>query len=186
VELLLSVPFGAFLLVWGLVWEPKPKTKKDLKAERALLASGEEDIFDDDQDFDIFENLTPKQQRSYLRRIAQRVILLFLGIVILLIGLARQGGAIEDAQAFLLLFALYSGALLIVQRAEKASRLLVFFVMAFIANLIWRTAIYYEHEAENAWAILMALIVNGLFWLLIGQRFPPGSSDNIEVVGMEG
>lgn len=185
-EFLLAVPVGAFLLLWGLLWEPKPKTKKDVKAEKALLASGELDDFGDEDDIDVFENLTAKQQRSYLRRIAQRILLLLAGIVVIVIGLIRQADTIEDMDAFLLLFALYAGGILVTQRAEKASRLMVLFTMAFIGNLIWRVAIYYEYEAENVWAILAALSINGLFWLVIGQRFPPGSSDSIEVVGMEG
>ena len=46
-ELIFSVPFGVFLLLWGLVWEPKTLTKKDLKARKALVAAGIDD-FDDD------------------------------------------------------------------------------------------------------------------------------------------
>lgn len=185
-ESLLAVPVGAFLLLWGLLWEPKPKTKKDLKAESALLASGEVDDFGDDNDFDVFASLTSKQQRNYLRRIAQRVLLLLFGVVVLTIGTIREAGQVHDTDAFLLLFGLYAGSMLIVQRAEKASRLLVLFTMAFVGNLLWRTAIFYDYQAENAWAVLAAVAANGLFWLLIGQRFPPGSSDSIEVIGMEG
>ncbi len=185
-ELLLTVPIGAFLLLWGLVWEPKAKTKKDLKAERALLDSGELDDFGAADDFDIFENLTSKQQRSYLRRIGQRVLLLIVGLVLLIVGTIREAGSLQEGDAFLLLFGLYAGGMLITQRAEKASRLMVLFTMAFIGNLIWRTALFYDYKSENAWAILAALAANGLFWLFIGQRFPPGSSDSIEVVGMEG
>lgn len=185
-EFLLAVPVGAFLLLWGLLWEPKPKTKKDLKAEKALLESGELDDFGEGDDFDVFESLTAKQQRSYLRRIGQRVLLLLAGLVVIIVGLVRQTDRINDVDAFLLLSALYAGGILVTQRAEKSSRLMVLFTMAFIGNLIWRVAIYYEYEAENVWAVLAAMGVNGLFWLLIGQRFPPGSSDSIEVVGMEG
>lgn len=185
-ELLLTVPFGVFLLLWGLVWEPKPKTKRDIKAEQALLMSGDDDDFANDDDFDMFENLTSKQQRSYLRRIGQRVLLLLVGIVFMIIGFVQTARGIDDGDAFLLLFGLYAGGMLVIQRAEKASRLIVLFTAAFVGNLVWRTAIFYEYESENTWAILAALAANGFFWLTIGQRFPPGSSDSIEVIGMEG
>jgi hypothetical protein len=184
-DLLLSFPFGTFLLLLGLLWEPQLKTKKDLKAEKALIAAGETDDFDD-WDATSFESLTSKQQRNYLRRVGQRVLMVVIGVGISIFAFIDTAGSIGDTDAFLLLFGLYGGFLLLTQRAEKAGRRVVFFTMSFIGFLVWRTALFYDYDSENAWALLAAVSANLLFWLTIGQLYPPGSSDTIEVIGMEG
>lgn len=184
-EFFLSFPFGVFILLLGLLWEPQLKTKKDRKAEKALVAAGEADAFDDWDD-NHFENLTAAQQRNYLRRVGQRLVLIIGGAIISVIAFLTTAERIADTDAFLLLFGLYGVLLLITQRAEKAGRRVVFFTMAFIGLLVWRTALFYEYDSENAWSLLAALSANLLFWLTIGQLYPPGSSDTIEVIGMEG
>ena len=183
---IISVPFGAFLLLWGLLWEPKKKTKKDLKLEKALVEAGELDELEDDWETLTLEDLTPQQQRNYLRRIGQRVSMIFLGIIFMIVAGIRDWGSIQDIDSFLLLFGLYAGGMLLVQRAEKPSRILVLFTMSFAAFLLWRTAIFYDYHAENNWAVFAAVAANFIFWLTIGQAFPPGTSDSIEVIGMEG
>lgn len=186
-DFLISFPFGTFLLLLGLLWEPQLKTKKDLKAEKALLAIDELDEFDD-WDEDSFEQLTSSQQRNYLRRVGQRILLIFAGALISVFTFFTSAGSVSnlDFDAFLLLFGLYAFFLLATQRAEKAGRRVVFFTMSFVGLLVWRTALFYDYESENAWALISALATNLVIWLTIGQMFPPGSSDTIEVVGMEG
>lgn len=183
-ESIISIPFGAFILLWGLLWEPKKKTKKDLKLEKALIEAGELEAWDED-DFGV-EALSPSQKRNYLRRVAQRMLMLFFGLLFMFIAFIRDFGGIDHPDAFFLLFALYAGGILLVQRAEKPSRVLVLFTMSVAGLLLWRTAIFYEYNTENGWALLAALGANLLFWLTIGQMYPPGSSDSIEVIGMEG
>jgi hypothetical protein len=180
VDILFTIPAGLFLLLVGLLWEPQPKTKKDLKAEQALLVEGEDPAPTTDP-----KALTLRQQRNYLRRIAMRVLLILTGIADIGVALINGIGPIKEWPAFGLLFALYAGIILIVQRAEKDSRLLVLCFMGFAGWMIWRTANYRNYPVENNWAVLAAALANLAFWYTIGRRFPPGTSDSIEVIGKE-
>ncbi len=175
-ETLFSVPMGVFLVLLGILWEPRPKTRKDLKAERALLEMGE----------DLPDELTPEQTRNYLRRVAMRVGAVTFGILALVIGLLQGNTAIEDVSAFVMLVSIYAGLMLVVQRVEKNRRIFVLLVMSVAGLLVWRMAIYREYQSENEWAVLLALAANFAFWYLIGRHFPPPDSDDvIEVIGME-
>lgn len=175
-ETLLSVPMGVFLVLLGLLWEPQQKTKKELKAERSLLEIGEE----------VTDDLTPEQTRNYLRRVAMRIGIVILGSLGIVVGLLSGSRAMEDTSALAGLFGLYAGLMLVVQRVEKNRRVFVLFVLGVGGLLVWRFANYREYEAENEWAVLLALFANFGFWYLIGRRFPPPDSDDvIEVVGME-
>ena len=111
---------------------------------------------------------------------------------------------------WLLLTGLFGVLLFLVQRSEQKRRLVAFIVLLFVAIIIWRYAIYrmsgecdlmlkalcdanlmIRRRAEQIalsttnWAILTALILNGLFWVLIGRSNPPRSSDVIQVLGMK-
>lgn len=177
----LSIPAGVFLVLLGLLWEPQPKTRKDLKLERALAEAEAVDTTDS-----VIWDLTPRQKRNYLRRVAMRVSLVVGGILILAGQIIVAGlGDIDSTSAFALLLALYSGALLIVQRAEKQSRMLVFILMSFVGFMVWRVAEFRDHTGENNWAIISATLLNLVIWYFIGRRFPPANSDYIEVLGME-
>ncbi len=173
-QTLFSIPAGLFLVLWGLIWEPQPKTKKDHKTEQLLIEAG----------VDIPEQLTREQMINYLRRVAVRVLLVLIGLIGIVAGISQMG-SVADSGALMLLLGLYAGVLIVVQRAEKNRRLLVFFFMAFSGLLIWRTAEYRNVPDENDWAMLGAVALNLVFWLVIGRRFPPGTSDSIEVIGME-
>ena len=94
-------------------------------------------------------------------------------------------GGIEDSSAFWFFMFLYAGMLLIVQRSEKTRRIVVLWIMAFVGLLIWRTAEFRGSESEHEWGLLVAGAINALFWYFIGRRFPPASSDAIEVIGLE-
>ncbi len=110
---------------------------------------------------------------------------------------------------WLLLTAIFSLLLLLVQRSERKRRLVTFVIMAFVALVVWRYAIYrmsndcdlpfrlicsynWVRQRMTAiaittvnWSIASALVFNLLFWVLIGRSNPPGSSDAIKVYGMD-
>jgi hypothetical protein len=171
-----------FLVILGLLWEPQRKTKKDLKEEKALqLGDGA-----DPSSFMLEDTpLTQEQTRNYLRRVLMRVLLVVFGILGIVVGLLSGSASVADMSALLFFMALYGGMLLIVQRSEKTRRIMVLWIMGFVGLLIWRTAEFRGSESEHEWGLLIAATANALFWYFIGQRFPPVSSDAIEVIGLE-
>ncbi|MCB9436070.1 MAG: hypothetical protein H6673_03645 [Anaerolineales bacterium] len=174
-ELIFSVPFGVFLILIALIWEPQPKTKKDLAAEQRLILAGEP----------VNEGLTIQQTRRYLRRVMQRVLLMVGGIVALLVGILAQGWHLDDGAAAFVLLGVYTGIILVVQRAERSRRVLVLWFMGFVGFMMWRYADYRGTTAEHHLGLIGGVVTNGLFWVLIGRRFPPGTSDAIEVIDKE-
>jgi hypothetical protein len=190
---LFTIPIGAFLLLLGLFWEPSPISRKDKKLEKRLaaahgttpeLAPVESSLTDTDSSGEK-PKMTSLQVRRYLRLLAERAFLIILGGFGILVGIIDDLGSIDDMDAFALLFAIYAGMILLVQRVERKRKILTLWFMGFAAWLTWRTAEYREVPIENNWAVLAALGATFLFWLLIGRRFPPGTSDVIEVYGME-
>lgn len=109
----------------------------------------------------------------------------------------------------LLLSAFISVMLFLVQRSEVKRRLLVIVIMLIPAELIRRYVFYasitpvkapfmdfpgsvvfrhrFLHEIHReAWiALILALVLNFLFWALIGRYNPVHSSDEIQVIGMD-
>lgn len=111
---------------------------------------------------------------------------------------------------WLLLTAIFSGLLLIIQRSERKRRLVTVIVMAFVALIVWRYAIFrmsgdcdlnpaFAQICSFNWvrqrmaatavntinlALIAAFVLNIVFWVLIGRSNPPGSSDSIKVFGM--
>jgi len=73
-----------------------------------------------------------------------------------------------------------------VQRSEQNRRLatliisspLWLFIMPNLGN-------YREAGGAHNWGIIAALIANYVFWQLIGRRYPPGTSEDIRVWGMD-
>jgi hypothetical protein len=51
--------------------------------------------------------------------------------------------------------------------------------------VIPRYAEYRGWEGESNWGIYLALLLNYGFWLLIGRHYPPHSSQEIFVWGMD-
>lgn len=174
-ELIFSVPFGVFLILMALIWEPQPKTKKDLAAEQRLILAGES----------VNETLTTPQARHYLRRVMLRLGLLVGGVVALIGGILSQGWQMDDGAAALVLFGVYTGIILVVQRAERSRRVLVLWFMGFVGFMMWRYADYRGTTAEHHIGLIGGVVANSLFWVLIGRRFPPGTSDAIEVIDKE-
>ena len=109
---------------------------------------------------------------------------------------------------WLLLTALFSIALLLVQRTERKRRRVTAILVALFALLVWRYAIYrisgdcdvlfkqvcaFNWVRQRMtivaittvnWSIVSAIVLNVLFWVIIGRSNPPGSSDSITVLGM--
>lgn len=72
-----------------------------------------------------------------------------------------------------------------VQRTEKARRRMAG-GFAFIGFLLIRHNAFLKGDLhdETLLAFVIGLLMSGLFWLLIGRYNPVGSSDDIDVIGM--
>lgn len=113
-----------------------------------------------------------------------------------------------NAGGWLLVSAVFAGLLLLVQRSERKRRNVSLVIVALGSVIIWRYAIYrmsgdcnqlFQIVCEKGFfrqraeviavntvnlSIVTALVFNLLFWVLIGRSNPPGSSDAIQVFGM--
>ncbi len=153
---------GALLFLVGLWWELKPLPEPDdnpgayRKAQRRQIGLG-----------------------------ALRMMCLAVGAALLVGHWLGGPGTPQDLGALGLLWGMYSLLVLMVQRSERNRRLASLFILTLVALLLNNYALYRDWGTENAWAIYGALLANYLFWLGIGRRYPPGSSDEIQVFGME-
>ena len=112
---------------------------------------------------------------------------------------------------WLLITTLLSILLLLIQRAERKRRIPTAIFALFMAGVVWRYALYrMGGQCDNVtwptvfctspivmqraeaiaitttnWAIIAALVVNFLFWALLGRYNPVGSSDSIRVYGLD-
>jgi hypothetical protein len=110
---------------------------------------------------------------------------------------------------WLLLTVLFGGLLLVIQRAERKRRLITAGIMAIAGILVWRYGLYriggecnvpwhvlcaslvFQQRANAIaiatvnWSLVGALVINLLYWALLGRYNPPGSSDAIKVYGMD-
>ena len=129
------------------------------------------------------------QRRKALRRRALfavgRLFSLVTGVFLLFINIPFGIGSIEDGSAFVLFLGLYGGLILRVQRAEQNRRLATLFFMGFCGLIVRRYAIFREYGSASDWATYAALLLNYLFAMTIGKRFPVGSSQDIHVWGMD-
>ncbi len=115
-----------------------------------------------------------------------------------------------NTSGWLLLTAIFSGLLLIIQRSERKRRLVTTIIMAFVALIVWRYAIFrmssdcdlnpvFAQFCSFNWmrqrmtaaavntinlSLVAAFLFNLFFWVFIGRSNPPGSSDSIKVLGM--
>jgi len=154
---------SAVIFLAGLFWTPEPAP---LQADQP-------------------QSEHQKARRRQARNGVLRLLCLGLGALLLLVNAIRGLGSIDDVQGFAVLLALYSSLILLVQRAEKNRRLATLVFMAFSAWMVSRYAAYRDLNTESDWAILGSLLINYLFWLTIGRRFPVGSSRDIQVWGMD-
>lgn len=85
----------------------------------------------------------------------------------------------------LLLTFLIGLMLFLIQRSERKRRRIVALGMLLGGELI-RRYVWFRGVHTEAWvALIAALLLNALFWLLIGRYNPVGSSDRIQVLGMD-
>ncbi len=92
---------------------------------------------------------------------------------------------IMDTGITILLAVLFSLMLFLIQRTEARRRKWVALGMLLGGELI-RRYVWFRDVHSEAWAALIAAIVlNLLFWMLIGRYNPVGSSDQIQVIGMD-
>lgn len=71
------------------------------------------------------------------------------------------------------------------QRVESKKRRIVFLLYLVLGELIRRYVVYRGIESEATAAFILAIVLNFLFWALIGRYNPVGSSDNIKVYGLD-
>ncbi|MFC1959972.1 hypothetical protein ACFLYO_04615 [Chloroflexota bacterium] len=86
-------------------------------------------------------------------------------------------------EAWLGLTVVFASLILIVQRAEASRRLFTLVAMLIGMELVRRYIVYRGWDREGLWAFGAALLINLLFWVLIGRSNPPlSSADEIEVL----
>ena len=90
-----------------------------------------------------------------------------------------------DWGAWLGLTAIFCLLMLIVQRTEPKRRRIMALVMLGGAEVVRRYLVYRGWSVEGLWAFVAALILNVVFWVVVGRSNPPHSSDEIEVIGNE-
>ncbi len=87
---------------------------------------------------------------------------------------------------YLIFFTIIMSFLLFLfQRTESKKRITVLIVMAIPALLIRNWIVFRDLESEGIIALFIALLLNFFFWVLIGRYNPVGSSDDIQVLGMD-
>ena len=85
-----------------------------------------------------------------------------------------------------LLAIIFSLLLLAIQRAEARRRLLIAAVLIIpVGWLVYRWAVYRHQVTETLIAGGIGLTLNVLFWITYGRKHPPGSSEEIHVIGIE-
>jgi hypothetical protein len=78
-----------------------------------------------------------------------------------------------------------SALLFLYQRTEVSRRRFVLILLLVVGFLTQYWAAYRGLAGEFWLALVIALVFNFAFWLLIGRYNPVGSSDEIEVMGMD-
>lgn len=73
----------------------------------------------------------------------------------------------------------------VIQRTEAKRRRIVIFVMLLVLLVLGWLINIRSAWGEAALGLIIALMLNGLFYALIGRYNPVGSSDDIHVLGMD-
>lgn len=90
-----------------------------------------------------------------------------------------------NLQYLAILTFLFSLLFLFIQRAEPKKRRVVLLIIIGPLILIRNFAIYRDVETEGWIALGLAVILNFMFWILIGRYNPVKSSDEIQVLGLD-
>lgn len=75
--------------------------------------------------------------------------------------------------------------LLLIQRTEPSRRRLVTVIMIMPTLIIGYWASASHHETEAVVGLILALLLNLLFWILIGRYNPVASSNQIRVLRLD-
>jgi hypothetical protein len=87
--------------------------------------------------------------------------------------------------SFLLLLFIFSLIFFAIQRTPAKHRVIVVGSMLLPLALVIRFADFREIGTEAFVAFIAALILNFLFWVLIGRYNPVGQKGEIQVIGMD-
>ena len=90
----------------------------------------------------------------------------------------------DGGLVFLLVLSLGT-IILVIQRTEAKRRRIVLVVMFLVLLVLGWLVNIREAWGEAAVGLVIALLLNGLFYILIGKYNPVGSSDDIHVLGMD-
>lgn len=90
----------------------------------------------------------------------------------------------QSEQLIFLIF-VFGLMMLLVQRVESRRRLVAAFFMVLFGVIVVRYINFRELHTEGQVGFVIALVLNGLFWLLIGRYNPVKSSDEMKVLGMD-
>jgi dipeptide/tripeptide permease len=90
-----------------------------------------------------------------------------------------------NIEYLIILSVLFTLLLMLIQRTESTKRRIVIFVMIIPAILIRNWIDYRDKETEALIALVIALLLNFMFWVLIGRYNPVGSSEQIRVLSMD-
>lgn len=76
--------------------------------------------------------------------------------------------------------------LIVVQRTESGRRKLSLMLFVIIVLILRHNAfVRGDVHEETLIAVIVSLVLSFLFWLFIGRYNPVGSSDSIQVIGMD-
>lgn len=90
-----------------------------------------------------------------------------------------------DAGMLLLMTLSFGVLLLLMQRSEVKRRKVVIVLLLPVVGIVVHYANARDYLREALIGFLLALVLNGLFWLLIGRYNPVGNSDSIKVLGLD-
>ena len=85
----------------------------------------------------------------------------------------------------LILTGLYTALLLLVFRVEAKHRRIVTLSVLLGLFMVYQFSLGHNAETEGWVGLVLALILNFLFWVLIGRYNPPRSDDEIKVIGLD-
>ncbi len=90
-----------------------------------------------------------------------------------------------NTEYFVIFLVILTGLVLLVQRSEPSKRRLVLFLLIIPAILLRNFAQFRDVETEALTAFWLALLLNFVYWLVIGRHIPAGGSEEIKVLGLD-
>lgn len=99
--------------------------------------------------------------------------------------LTEESTTFMDGGLVILLVLSLGIVILVIQRTEAKRRRIVLIVMFLVLLVLGWLVNIRGAWGEAVVGLLIALFLNGLFYILIGRYNPVGSSDDIHVLGMD-